>query len=85
MDDGHLSALLRRCAERDESALKELFDQTSPALYTYFLRRNLPRRRAEMLTSDLFVRVWNTPATQLHTVDQPAKWLMLEALALLQP
>ena len=53
-----LAQLLQRCAARDSTAFKALYDKTSPILFARLLRMLRRRSVAEEALQDVYVRIW---------------------------
>jgi RNA polymerase sigma-70 factor (ECF subfamily) len=65
-DNSKIETLLRRCAAKDESALKTLYDETAPFLLGVMMRILHRRDLAEDALQDVLVKVWQ----QAHQFDQ---------------
>jgi RNA polymerase sigma-70 factor (ECF subfamily) len=53
-----LAQLLQRCAARDSTAFRALYDKTSPILFARLLRMLRRRSVAEEALQDVYVRIW---------------------------
>lgn len=53
--------LIARFVWRDESALSEIYDRYSSALFGLALRVSGSRERAEEIVQDTFLKLWNNP------------------------
>ena len=78
MDADHtLMTLLDRVAQRDESALKSLYDLTSGKLYGLALRVLVRNEWAEDALQETFLQVWRTAPDYRATLSPPMAWLGL--------
>ncbi len=68
--------LLRRIQRRDETALEELYDRQSTAVYSLALRIVGDRAAAEDVLSDVFWRVWRRAETFDPRRGSPTAWLL---------
>jgi RNA polymerase sigma-70 factor, ECF subfamily len=66
LDNSEVEELLRRCAARDESALKALYEGMAPYLLGIMMRILHRRDLAEEALQDVLVKVWQ----QAHQFDQ---------------
>jgi len=57
-----LAQLLQRCAARDPTAFRALYDKTSPILFARLLRMLRRRSVAEEALQDVYVRIWERAA-----------------------
>jgi len=57
-----LAQLLQRCAARDTTAFRALYDKTSPILFARLLRMLRRRSVAEEALQDVYVRIWERAA-----------------------
>lgn len=74
-DDG-LSALLRRCAERDPLALRALYDAMAPTMLGVALRLLRNRPHAEETLQDAFLQIWRN-ADRFDTArGSPKAWMI---------
>lgn len=51
--------LLIRCGKGDEGAFAELYSRFSGPILSFFIRCGIEGKRAEELTQEVFVRIWN--------------------------
>lgn len=58
-DNDTLTALIKRCGEGDERALKTLYSMTSPKLYALLLRILKKPATAQDVLQEVFLKVWN--------------------------
>jgi RNA polymerase sigma-70 factor, ECF subfamily len=66
LDNSAIEHLLQRCAAKDESALKALYDEIAPYLLGVMMRILHRRDLAEDALQDVLVKVWQ----QAHQFDQ---------------
>jgi RNA polymerase sigma-70 factor (ECF subfamily) len=62
VEDADLSALLTRCAERDQAALARFYELTSPWIYTLLRRRTRSVTEADDALVTVYTRVWRQAA-----------------------
>lgn len=74
-------ALLARVANRDESALVELYKRYAPGLLGLVLRILPDRRTAEDVVEGVFLRLWNGARRFSREGASVAAWLVLMARA----
>jgi len=60
--DIELAQLLQRCAARDSTAFRTLYDKTSPIVFARLLRMLRRRSVAEEALQDVYVRIWERAA-----------------------
>lgn len=75
--DDLLMALIDRVAQRDELALKALYDLTSGKLYGLALRVLGKNEWAEDALQDTFLQVWRTAPDYRASLSPPMAWLGL--------
>jgi RNA polymerase sigma-70 factor, ECF subfamily len=68
--------LLRRIAERDGSALSDLYDRHSQLLFGLIVRILRNRSEAEDILQDVFLRVWQRAETYDPAFGSPVAWLV---------
>lgn len=73
--DDELIALLDRIGQRDEAALKGLYDQTASKLYGVALRILGNRDWAEDVLQESFLAVWRVGADYRASLSPPMAWL----------
>lgn len=73
---GDDESLLRRIQRRDETALEELYDRQSTAVYSLALRIVGDRAAAEDVLSDVFWRVWRRAETFDPRRGSLTAWLL---------
>ncbi len=76
-DDQHLMTLIDRVAQRDESALKALYDLTARKLYGLALRVVSNSERAEDVLQESFLQVWRNAPDYRASLSPPMAWLGL--------
>lgn len=76
-DEDHLMTLIERIAQRDESALKALYDLTARKLYGLSLRVVGNAERAEDVLQESFLQVWRSAADYRASLSPPMAWLAL--------
>lgn len=74
--DEHLTALLRRCASADGSALQRLYELTSPMIFACLIRMLRRRAVAEEALQDVFVTIWQRAGHYRAERGRPTTWLM---------
>ncbi|MDB5743605.1 MAG: polymerase, sigma-24 subunit, subfamily [Polaromonas sp.] len=70
-------ALLDRVALADESALKELYDLTSPKLYGVAVRVVTNREWAEDVLQEAYLNIWKVAGDYKATLSPPLAWMGL--------
>jgi RNA polymerase sigma factor (sigma-70 family) len=75
--DQVLIQLISRVAERDQVALKRLYEQTSPRLYGLALRIVSRPELAEDVLQETFLNVWRIAQDYRHSLSPPMAWLGL--------
>ncbi len=73
--DEHLIALLDRIADRDEAALRELYDITSRKLYGLALRMVGRADLAEDVLQECYLNVWRIASDYRSTLSPPLGWM----------
>lgn len=76
-DDDHLMTLIERIAQRDETALKALYDLTARKLYGLSLRVVGSAEAAEDALQEAFLQVWRSAGDYRATLSPPMAWLGL--------
>ena len=74
-----LARLLSRIAQRDESTLAQLYDQTSRIVYGLSLRLVRDPSVAEDITLEVFLQVWRTAAHYASSRASVTSWLAMLA------
>ena len=75
--DEQLMTLIDRVAERDESALKALYDLTSGKLYGLSMRVVRNNEWAEDALQDTFLQIWRNAPDYRASLSPPMAWLGL--------
>lgn len=75
--DHVLSHLIARVAERDQAALKQLYEQSSPRLYGLALRIVSRPELAEDVLQESFLNVWRIASDYRQSLSPPMAWLGL--------
>lgn len=68
--------LMQRILRRDQSALGELYDRYGNPVYSLALRILRDSQRAEEITQDVFLRVWNQPEKWDSSKGRLVSWLL---------
>jgi len=68
-------SLLRRIAERDASAVDELYDRHAPLLLGLILQIVRDRNDAEDVLQEVFLRVWQRADSYNPALGSPSAWL----------
>lgn len=76
-DDDHLMTLIERIAQRDETALKALYDLTARKLYGLSLRMVGSAEAAEDALQEAFLQVWRSAGDYRASLSPPMAWLGL--------
>ena len=75
--DEQLMALIDRVAQRDEPALKALYDLTSGKLYGLSMRVMRNNEWAEDALQDTFLQIWRNAPDYRASLSPPMAWLGL--------
>ena len=75
--DTDLMNLIDRMANRDEAALKALYDTTSSKLYGLALRVVNKREWAEDVVQEAYMHIWRAAAEYRATLSPPMAWMGL--------
>lgn len=75
--DADLIALIDRVALRDETALRALYELTSPRLFGLAIRVLRRREAAEDVLQEAFLTVWRTAPDYRASLSPPLAWLGL--------
>jgi RNA polymerase sigma factor (sigma-70 family) len=73
--DTHLIELLEKIAQRDQAALRALYDLTSGRLYGLALRVVTRSEWAEDVIQDAFIAVWRNAPDYRHSLSPPMAWM----------
>jgi RNA polymerase sigma-70 factor (ECF subfamily) len=76
-DDHHLMTLIDRVAQRDDAALKALYDLTARKLYGLALRVVANSERAEDVLQESFLQIWRNAPDYRASLSPPMAWLAL--------
>lgn len=74
--DQDWTALIKRVADGDQSALATLYDSTSRLVFGLILRVVIDRSTAEEVLLDVYTQVWRQAATYDSKRGAPLAWLM---------
>ncbi|MGJ7542796.1 sigma-70 family RNA polymerase sigma factor [Variovorax sp. LT1R16] len=77
LPDAELMALIDRVGQRDEAALRQLYDRTSPRLFGLALRVVRQREWAEDVLQEAFMTIWRVAGDYRGTLSPPLAWLGL--------
>lgn len=75
-ESGFDIALLRRAAERDQSAVAELYDRHARLLFSVIARILRDQTEAEDVLQEVFLRVWERAETYNQALGSPTAWLV---------
>ena len=75
--DAELMALIDRIGQRDEAALRQLYDRTSPKLFGLAMRVVRQREWAEDVLQESFLTIWRVAGDYRSTLSPPLAWLGL--------
>ncbi|MGJ7553600.1 RNA polymerase sigma factor [Variovorax sp. RB2P76] len=75
--DAELMALIDRIGHRDEAALRQLYDRTSPKLMGLAMRVVRQREWAEDVIQEAFLTVWRVAGDYRSSLSPPLAWLGL--------
>jgi len=75
--DAELMALIDRIGHRDESALRQLYDRTSPKLFGLAMRVVRQREWAEDVLQESFLTIWRVAGDYRASLSPPLAWLGL--------
>ena len=75
--DAELRALIERVAQRDEAALRTLYERTSPRLFGLAMRVLRQRDTAEDVLQESFFTVWRVAVDYRASLSPPLAWLGL--------
>ncbi len=75
--DAELRALIERVAQRDEAALRTLYERTSPRLFGLAMRVLRQRDTAEDVLQETFLTVWRVAVDYRASLSPPLAWLGL--------
>jgi RNA polymerase sigma factor (sigma-70 family) len=75
--DAELMALIDRVGQRDEAALRQLYEQTSSKLFGLAMRVVRQRDWAEDVLQETFLTVWRAAGDYRASLSPPMAWLGL--------
>ena len=75
--DTALIALIDRVGQRDEAALRQLYEQTSPRLFGLAMRVVRQREWAEDVLQEAFLTIWRAAGDYRGSLSPPMAWLGL--------
>ncbi|MGI4778457.1 MAG: RNA polymerase sigma factor [Janthinobacterium lividum] len=75
--DAELMVLIDRVGQRDESALRGLYERTSPRLFGLALRVVRQREWAEDVLQEAFITIWRVAPDYRSTLSPPLAWMGL--------
>ena len=75
--DAELMALIDRVGQRDEAALRLLYDRCSPKLFGLALRVVRQREWAEDVLQEAFMTIWRLAGDYRATLSPPMAWMGL--------
>lgn len=73
--DDELIALIARCAIRDQTALKDLFDRLGPYLNSVALRILRSEDASNDVLQEAFIQIWQNASTYRPHLSKPLTWL----------
>jgi RNA polymerase sigma-70 factor, ECF subfamily len=74
-NDDELINLIARCALRDQSALKQLFEQVSPYLNAIVLRILKSKELGNEVLQEAFLQIWNNASSYRPHLAKPLTWM----------
>ena len=75
--DADLMALIDRVGRRDETALRLLYDRTSPKLFGLAMRVVRQREWAEDVLQEAFLTIWRVAGDYRASLSPPMAWMGL--------
>jgi len=75
--DAELMALIDRVGHRDEAALRQLYDRTSPKLFGLAMRVVRQREWAEDVLQEAFMTIWRAAGDYRGSLSPPMAWMGL--------
>ncbi|MBT2323175.1 sigma-70 family RNA polymerase sigma factor [Variovorax paradoxus] len=75
--DAELMALIDRIGRRDEAALRQLYERTSPKLFGLAMRVVRQREWAEDVLQESFLTIWRVASDYRGSLSPPMAWLGL--------
>lgn len=77
LPDADLMALIDRVGQRDDAALRLLYERTSPRLFGLALRVVRQREWAEDVLQEAFITIWRVAPDYRATLSPPLAWMGL--------
>jgi len=77
LTDAELMALIDRVGQRDEAALRLLYDSASPRLFGLALRVVRQREWAEDALQEAFITIWRVAGDYRASLSPPMAWMGL--------
>ncbi|RZM01764.1 MAG: sigma-70 family RNA polymerase sigma factor [Variovorax sp.] len=77
LSDAELMALIDRVGQRDEAALRLLYDSASPRLFGLALRVVRQREWAEDALQEAFITIWRVAGDYRASLSPPMAWMGL--------
>ncbi len=77
LQDAELIALIDRVGQRDEAALRALYEHTSPRLFGLALKVVRQREWAEDVLQEAFITIWRVAGDYRGTLSPPLAWMGL--------
>lgn len=75
--DADLMVLIERVSLRDEAALRQLYERTSPRLFGLAMRVVRQRESAEDVLQETFLTIWRVAGDYRASLSPPMAWLGL--------
>ena len=76
---GEIADLIARCAIRDRSAFRQLYERTSAKLFGVTLRILKDRAEAEEAIQEVYVKIWQRADRYVAGHTSPISWLVAVA------
>ncbi len=73
--DDELITLIARCAIRDQTALKQLFERAAPYLNAVTLRILKSKEISNEVLQETFFQIWNNAASYRPQLAKPLTWM----------
>jgi RNA polymerase sigma-70 factor (ECF subfamily) len=74
-NDDELVNLIARCALRDETALKQIFERVSPYLNAIALRILKSKELSNEVLQEAFLQIWNNASSYRPHLAKPLTWM----------
>lgn len=74
-DPAHLHLCLMAVAKQDAKAFRDLYESSSPKLFSFILRILQNRELAEEVLQESFVNIWNNAASYQSSLASPMTWM----------